>query len=785
MDGDHSLALIKEISKNIFNLSKSLNENSDHFSVYQKSTLENLLATLPVKLHSLEQNGDSYSGNMWGEIIRDAKVVLDILKTILGIQLSPDTHSNIPASTFKPKFCHNCGSKVGPDAVTYCTSCGSNFIEQMGQNNGNIRSINITGTQGDVIGVDIQGDANVFGKNIAVEDNLEQNISLETTGPGGGGTTLTGTDVTGVAGPSTAPRPTTGPGGGGTTLTGTDVTGVAGPSTAPRPTTGPNYPNIDIVGMTSDVIGVGSSNIGDILPKAYVSAPPDIDFPSTKPEKLVIERYPYARFPDKIVLGDIMPLEIIINAVKPPSYNKAQTSIALTTSHVNDEIPVVVTLEWTNGFDLEGERYYATIHVPFEPENSKPVIFNLKAKEEGEQTIVIRFYQQQSYVGQIKINSLVVHSRDELQVKSAISSPQSVVWTSNKLPEKALQGPDITIYIQERKVSPNFEFGVLISSPEFPIREMGPIKLPFNPETKFHMIFEDIENINLPPEVVDTKIKNKGITLYDDLFPESLKKLYWEKRDKIKSIRILSKEPWIPWEIIKPWHELENGDIEEDEFLCEKYAFSRWIVDVPERIKEKIYKMKVIVPSDTNLDWALEERDWIREFGNSRQRDVSFDTTYQQVLNTFQTGELDLLHFSTHGQSNKENPLFSFIELDDGIQLRPEDISGGARKFGRSSPVVVMNACQTGNQGFSLTGVQGWATKFLGAGASVFVGTLWSVSDEIAFKFVKELYSELSSGTALGEAVRKARNKCKQSGDPSWLAYQVYGHPNAEIKFGT
>lgn len=142
------------------------------------------------------------------------------------------------------------------------------------------------------------------------------------------------------------------------------------------------------------------------------------------------------------------------------------------------------------------------------------------------------------------------------------------------------------------------------------------------------------------------------------------------------------------------------------------------------------------------------------------------------------------MHFSTHGQGNSENPVFSAIELEDRIELRPEDIAGKARKFGQSNPFVVLNACQTGNQGFSLTGVQGWATRFLDAGASVFIGTLWSVSDEIAFRFVQELYNELSNGTTLGEAVRKARNECKQSGDPSWLAYQLYGHPNVIINFG-
>jgi CHAT domain-containing protein len=104
--------------------------------------------------------------------------------------------------------------------------------------------------------------------------------------------------------------------------------------------------------------------------------------------------------------------------------------------------------------------------------------------------------------------------------------------------------------------------------------------------------------------------------------------------------------------------------------------------------------------------------------------DVTFDSIYKQLLTTLEIGGIDLLHFSTHGQSDKDNPFLSTIELEEGIQFRPEDIGGGRRKFGQSYPLVILNACQTGYQGFSLTGIQGWATKFLGAGASVFIGTL-------------------------------------------------------------
>ena len=40
----------------------------------------------------------------------------------------------------------------------------------------------------------------------------------------------------------------------------------------------------------------------------------------------------------------------------------------------------------------------------------------------------------------------------------------------------------------------------------------------------------------------------------------------------------------------------------------------------------------------------------------------------------------------------------------------------------------------------ALTGIGGWARRFLSAGASAFVGAYWSVYDEPAFGFAKELY---------------------------------------------
>ena len=161
---------------------------------------------------------------------------------------------------------------------------------------------------------------------------------------------------------------------------------------------------------------------------------------------------------------------------------------------------------------------------------------------------------------------------------------------------------------------------------------------------------------------------------------------------------------------------------------------------------------------------------------------VSFASSYDEVMDTFKNGDYDIIHFSTHGKHNADAPVLSEIDLGNGYYLQPNAINGKATDFGKSHPLVILNACESGKLDFSFTAVQGWATQFLEAGASAFICSLWSVTDQIALKFAKELYSQLFNGVRLGEAVRISRLECRKSGDPSWLAYQVYGHPNMKVE---
>jgi len=73
--------------------------------------------------------------------------------------------------------------------------------------------------------------------------------------------------------------------------------------------------------------------------------------------------------------------------------------------------------------------------------------------------------------------------------------------------------------------------------------------------------------------------------------------------------------------------------------------------------------------------------------------------------------------------------------------------------------------------------------KFLEAGAAAFVGTHWEVRDESARVFAEEFYRALlEDGVDLGSAVARARKAIKDiPGDPTWLAYTLYGDPAATV----
>jgi hypothetical protein len=675
---------------------------------------------IPEKLQGIE------FANLFPNWKEGLRMILDAMMSVkaINLQLSKkDIVSRSAEATTHDNvdsFCSDCGQQVTTRTQRFCPNCGYD-LKRIGAVGDSISSSN---TDGDVFGVGVRGSGDAIGKGIV----------------------------------------------------------ISRASIPPKPK-GKRRSVRRLVGRKS---GRKTAKKGT-KSKSFKRHPPvwSRSFSLNSEIRTTVEKYPYATFPEKIAIGEIAPLKVLIKAVMPTpikSTSMAQGigAVKITVSKEEEEkIPVQVYIEQDN-FEVVGGKYWNTIHIPIaNNEDSNPIIFDLKAKREGKQDITIQFFQQGIYIGQIKVNTVVLHKVPVHNNTLSSSEQQTqIIWDISKLPPR----PDIMLYIYEKKRYPEYEYEIWLNSAEYDNYPIGSKILTREAESRIHAIFNDIENMNLPADIFDSKMRAKGRSLYKELFSEELKKFYWLNRDRIKSFQIITKDPWIPWEIIKPWDQ-DMG--KEDPFLCERYAFSRWIVGKKIIIpNEQLKKVLVVVPSTTDLTNSLAERDWIGEFVKSIGAEVSTDSKYRHVVSALEKGEYDILHFSTHGKYNKDHPLFSQIDLEDGLSLRPEDVGEMAIEFRQSKPIVILNTCQSGVQGFSLTEIKSWATQFLDAGASAFIGTLWRVSDEAALKFTKELYKQLANGITLGEAVQKARTICKEPGDSSWLAYELYGQPNSYLKFG-
>lgn len=62
------------------------------------------------------------------------------------------------------------------------------------------------------------------------------------------------------------------------------------------------------------------------------------------------------------------------------------------------------------------------------------------------------------------------------------------------------------------------------------------------------------------------------------------------------------------------------------------------------------------------------------------------------------------------------------------------------------------------------------------------IRSLWEVRDRSASRFAEEFYRALLSGIPLRHAMKQARKAIQdEPGDPTWLAYTLYGTPTAVL----
>jgi len=317
-----------------------------------------------------------------------------------------------------------------------------------------------------------------------------------------------------------------------------------------------------------------------------------------------------------------------------------------------------------------------------------------------------------------------------------------------------------------------------------------------HPDTWQRRIFSTLEKLHGGLDFRDARLTATEITkelallgehLSDKLLPPELLRTLQEVREA-ETVLLFSDEPWIPWEIVKPY-EGREAQGEDDGFLGSR-QLTRWLAGRRPPALIDIDRLAVVEagsPPDLRpLTKATDELRFLRGLAARHRIDDQSvpDADYQGVLALLTEHDLGLIHFIGHGEHDPEFPESSGFHLHDGRTLRPLDLSHELqRRLEANRPLVFMNSCQMGRQGWSLTRPGGWARRFvLDAGCGAFVAPQWTVGDEVAHTFALAFYEALERGKTFGEATLAARGSLPK-GSPGRLAYAVYAHPGARLAF--
>lgn len=313
---------------------------------------------------------------------------------------------------------------------------------------------------------------------------------------------------------------------------------------------------------------------------------------------------------------------------------------------------------------------------------------------------------------------------------------------------------------------------------DYPSPELNQLPAEF-----FHSTLDDISQMAQGNELNKKKMENIGTGLYEALFSTDFKNFYWKNmHNQMKNVVLISNEPWIPWELIRPISK-EKSNQQEHKFFCEQFNLTRWIGHAVSSDSIYINDIALVVES-SKLPSARKEVAAIKKLFIDKPI-AEYRPTSADLMNIIDDRGCSLLHIISHGEYDKNNPDRSPLILAKNEKFTPANI-GHENALSKSKPFVFLNACNTGNTGYTLTGIGGWPEAFvLRASCSCFIGTLWATVDESAYRFAEELYRGLFEGLTIGEAVRKARVSIRTDPtDPTWLSYVVYADPMAKISHG-
>jgi hypothetical protein len=551
-----------------------------------------------------------------------------------------------------------------------------------------------------------------------------------------------------------------------------------------------------------------------------------------------IRRHTDVSFPSRVRQGktyhlrvQIVPAEVVLpwgeisDVPKPHSHDAALTLRAPRPTRSKKLPPLRVGISVAaENFDVAGSPR-AQIVVPLEGK-SRSVNFRVRGEKVGPGRIMVDFSHGGRPVGSVDIYPEIV-AADRGEETRPVPAEAEVEMSLGRGPP----APDLVIKVFEHRFADQVgRLRYIVSSTLGGLRDLpvldgdfGTIELKTDlvawVEQRLQSVGSLAHRDDLTAEEVSRALAGVGHALFDQLFPKTLQDLCWTIRGRdVRTILILSDEPHIPWELIKPYRDNpQTGEFEEDEFWGRSYALTRWLRGRPPAQRLSLNRICALaagagaptggeatitrdmvppVPAPASIPelspqvsrfhlMAIgEELAVLRSLEASGSRVRFLPARRREILGVLEQGEFDLLHLIAHGEFAGPGAAdTSAVLIEDGefcvAELSPR-MAGSLR---RAAPLIFFNSCHSGRIGFSLTRLGSWGAQFVHLGCGGFVGTLWPVTDRAALAFAQAFYHWMRLGLPIGEVMLRARQGVRERypNDPTWLAYCCFADPMARI----
>jgi CHAT domain len=468
------------------------------------------------------------------------------------------------------------------------------------------------------------------------------------------------------------------------------------------------------------------------------------------------------------------------------------------------EFPVTVHLAATDHFEIKGSQSQEIV-IKRNESKSDSVKFSLEvvatptAVRAG--TIVAAFEYNGRPCG--KVTRSVAIKPKAAGVMAADTGASPVVADQPTASDVGSEGPRMELYPNADQpdmtitiVNPSNDgrnFDVIVTSPLLETYKKGVKGLWALKDVSSEIVrgyFEEFTKDNLTDKKRLDSLNGAGEELFKST-PEHFRKAFWQIIDDklpLKSIFVVSQEPFIPWELMIPSRVNKDGEDDTREALGATYAIGRWTCgdNVSPSQRLTVQQSQVIAPdypgtTPKKLPKAQEEADFVRTKFNGKSISPAAYPVFDAAM---QTSTATLLHFVCHGAA--QTPVAQQIYLEDGLVSSVQ--LGGNKAFRtacrKNRPFIFLNACEVGRPQPALVGVGGFAQTFIERGATAVVAPLWSVKDnlayEVAMKFYQTLYDHPDRSFA--DIVREIRAKAYDStagAEDTYAAYCFYGDPLA------